>query len=302
MSVALVLLVIATVALIVHLLRHAFLDRPAGFPPGLPRLPLFGGYPLLLAANYRHMHRACARVARWYGTDVMGFYYRQVPVITVHTLRHTREVLLNPLLDGRAVFELVRTRDPLHEVHGIFFTAGAAWKEQRRFALRHLRDFGFGRRFAQLEQAAGEELDELVERLRVGGAGGGVLELPVGLTTIGASLLLQCVRGRRSERAEMAPLLAVCAESIVFQRTSCIFGRMFSLLPWWRYVFPDGCGYRRIRTSALALHEFVRRVVEEEYGTFERGQEERHFLDRYFERLAAEEGAEESTFSSKFNN
>lgn len=34
---------------------------------------------------------------------------------------------------------------------GIFFTEGDIWHEQRRYILRYLRDFGFGRRFDSLE-------------------------------------------------------------------------------------------------------------------------------------------------------
>lgn len=35
---------------------------------------------------------------------------------------------------------------------GIFNIEGNAWHEQRRFILRYLRDFGFGRRFESLEK------------------------------------------------------------------------------------------------------------------------------------------------------
>lgn len=45
-----------------------------------------------------------------------------------------------------------RMRHPELDLNGIFFTDTDVWHEQRRFALRYLRDFGFGRRFDSLEK------------------------------------------------------------------------------------------------------------------------------------------------------
>lgn len=51
---------------------------------------------------------------------------------------------------------------------GIFFTQGEVWQEHRRFILRHLRDFGFGRRHEEFELEMNEELLQLVDYLREG--------------------------------------------------------------------------------------------------------------------------------------
>jgi hypothetical protein len=48
---------------------------------------------------------------------------------------------------------------------GIIFTDGQFWAEQRRFALRHLREFGFGRRFPHLEGVVKEEIQDLLDVL-----------------------------------------------------------------------------------------------------------------------------------------
>lgn len=42
------------------------------------------------------------------------------------------------------------------------------WHDQRRFMLRHLRDFGFGRRFEDLEIETNEELLHFVDLLKNG--------------------------------------------------------------------------------------------------------------------------------------
>jgi len=51
----------------------------------------------------------------------------------------------------------------LHKT-GIFFGNGESWKEIRRFSLRTLRDFGFGKQNSQ-ETFIEEELSHLMERL-----------------------------------------------------------------------------------------------------------------------------------------
>ena len=47
---------------------------------------------------------------------------------------------------------------------GIAASSGEVWKEQRRFALRHLKDFGFGR--SSMETFIMDEIQELIQDLK----------------------------------------------------------------------------------------------------------------------------------------
>lgn len=51
---------------------------------------------------------------------------------------------------------------------GFFFTEGHLWHEQRRFALRNLRDFGFGRRQDELESEIHDEILNLIDLIKNG--------------------------------------------------------------------------------------------------------------------------------------
>lgn len=46
---------------------------------------------------------------------------------------------------------------------GIFFTDGYFWHVQRRFSLRFLRDYGFGRRSEILEAVVASEIKEMID-------------------------------------------------------------------------------------------------------------------------------------------
>lgn len=51
---------------------------------------------------------------------------------------------------------------------GIFFTEGDIWHDQRRFTLRYLRDFGFGRRFDSLEKEIEIQIAEYFDIIKSG--------------------------------------------------------------------------------------------------------------------------------------
>lgn len=85
--------------------------------------------------------------------------------MSVHDLTAAKELLNNPDFEGRPVLELIRARDPDFVMRGIFLTDGLLWKDQSRFTLRHMRDFGFGRRFDELEV---HQLNAFVDLVRNG--------------------------------------------------------------------------------------------------------------------------------------
>lgn len=51
---------------------------------------------------------------------------------------------------------------------GIFFTENDLWHEQRRFTLRYLRDFGFGRRFETLEMEIQTQITQYIDMVKNG--------------------------------------------------------------------------------------------------------------------------------------
>lgn len=145
--------------------------------------------------NYKHLHKAVDWLCKYYKTDVLGLYAANFPTIVGNSQATVKELLNNPKLDGKPGLMLAKLRDPDFDVHGtvdrcnvihtfifylvgakmnvsafsgIFFTEGQLWFEQRRFSLRNMRDFGFGRRADELESEMQDEVLNLIDLLKNG--------------------------------------------------------------------------------------------------------------------------------------
>lgn len=122
----------------------------------------------MLLLNYNKIHRAGFWLSKFYKSPIVGLYIGPVPTIILNDHDSVKESLFKREFDGKPSVLLARLRHPEYLVHGFFFTQNQLWFEQRRFTLRYLRDFGFGRRFETLEAEITEELQHVVDWLRYG--------------------------------------------------------------------------------------------------------------------------------------
>lgn len=135
---------------------------------GPPRLPFFNSYLFMLMTNYKHMHKAADILCKYYKTNILGLYFASTPTIIVHDEKSVREALFTREFDGRPALLLASLRDPDFNIRGVFFTDGPLWKEQRRYMLRYMRDFGFGRRFQELELETRDEFNMFIDIVKNG--------------------------------------------------------------------------------------------------------------------------------------
>lgn len=135
---------------------------------GPPRLPYLGSYLLFMLVNSKHKHRAAAALCRFYKTNILGVYFGPFPAVILNDSESVKAALNKPEFDGKPQLLLATLRDPEFKARGVFFTEGPLWHEQRRYMLRYLRDFGFGRRFDELELEIRDEFKTFIDSIKNG--------------------------------------------------------------------------------------------------------------------------------------
>jgi hypothetical protein len=205
-----VIVVIFVLVVIYRCYKYCFY-RPPNFPPGPPRIPLIGSYLFILLINHKNKHLAINKLCEYYKTTVLGFFTGDVLTVVANDPKSVREMLFKQEFDGRNDIVLARMREPNHDLKGIFFTDGPFWLQQRRFTLRNLRDFGFGRRYQEYEVEVLDEMKSLVNLIKDGPKfdhekkyfkSGGHVNLPKALIGALGNCFLQVCAGERLSRAD----------------------------------------------------------------------------------------------------
>ncbi|XP_063706238.1 probable cytochrome P450 304a1 [Culicoides brevitarsis] len=243
--------------------------------------------------NRKNLHLAVLKLCKWYNTKILGFYIGDTPTIVANDYESVREILFNQAYDGRPDIYVARLRDPDHEKRGIFFTDGPQWKEQRRFTLRHLRDYGFGRRFETLESEIRDELTELINIIKGGPRyehekqffrSDGYVNCPSAFFMCLGNCFLQVLVGERIPRKEQHTIARAGILGILFQRTGDDYGKLLSVIPWIRYIFPNASGYNKFKLANKGLYKFMKNIIDKQLKSFDINAE-RHFLDLYFKEM-----------------
>lgn len=123
---------------------------------------------MMLLLDPKYMHKAADFLCRYYKTNVLGIYFGNLPTIVCNDAVSVKEALYKREFDGKPQQLLSQLRTPDFKIRGVFFTEGDLWHEQRRFMLRYLRDYGFGRRFDELELEQRDEFRMFVDIVKNG--------------------------------------------------------------------------------------------------------------------------------------
>ena len=150
--------------------------KPDKFPPGPPRYPLIGSLPFMLRKGSSRteksfMHGILHNIEQ-YG-KVVGFYMGSKKFVVIGDYDIMKDLLKREEVSGRPpVAPLSEFRpgyntldsENYRRAPGVLFSQGSYWREQRRFLLRNLRDFGFGK--SEMEDAMLDEIDKLCIELQ----------------------------------------------------------------------------------------------------------------------------------------
>ena len=163
-------LIILTIFLITSFILT---NSPKSFPPGPTKLPFIGSISFMFdiceITKTKTLIHAIFKNVDKYG-KVFGFYMGSQPFVVIADYDILREVMKNESMCDRQDMTPVNEYRPGHwtlgndnkgRQPGITFSQGNYWKEQRRFFLRNLRDFGFGK--SEMETTLAEEVEKLCD-------------------------------------------------------------------------------------------------------------------------------------------
>ncbi len=151
-------------------------SKPSKLPPGPPRYPFVGSYYYTVKPGEKrpNLFYAVRKLAKEYG-PIFAFYLSNNPLVVLTEYDDIKEILKRDEVSNRGAsppanrfrpgWESMEKTDPLNVGRnpGVIGSNGKYWKEQRRFLLRNLRDFGFGK--SSMEESLLLEVQKLTKFL-----------------------------------------------------------------------------------------------------------------------------------------
>ncbi|KAM3967286.1 putative cytochrome P450 304a1 [Aphomia sociella] len=288
---------------IVWCYKNAYKTLP-NFPPGPPRLPIYGSYWIILASAYNNLPLAFKRLGKYYDTKVIGMFLGQAPSVMMNDAALIKEMLNRDEFDGRMDIIIARLRAYWKRL-GIFFTDGYFWHIQRRFSLRYMRDYGFGRRDETLESLVESEIKEMLD-MRINGpkndaekllVKGDLIYLPHYFVAPFMNGLLHVISRMTIPRSDYKVLWELAKGTLIFQRSANDLGSAISFTPWLKDILPNYSGYNGLKKGNQYLKDFFTELIKEVMASHN-SSHDRHFLDVYIRKMKEELGEKEkSTFS-----
>ncbi|ODM97792.1 Farnesoate epoxidase [Orchesella cincta] len=243
------------------------------YPPGPIPWPLFGN---VLQVDGKHIYISFMEWSKMYGKIMsvkLGFHR----ALVINDPKMAREMFGDLTFSGRpqAYFVTVLSGG----CNGILVSEGSVWEAQRRFSLRHLRDFGFGKNIMQdlimdnvqdiitwMRQEAGHPLPDLQRRLS--------LAVLNSLWTI--------ISGQRYSQDD--PHLKALLDSIQDGAVAITRHPFLIVAPWIRHILPTISGYTKFQKVVDKMIGFFRDTIEEHKHSMVDG-EPRDFIDSYLKEM-----------------
>nr|CAD7458650.1 unnamed protein product [Timema tahoe] len=270
------------------------------FTPKLPVCPSW----LPVLGNLLHLkklvqttgfhHLAWERLSQQYGPVVGLKLGMTPPLILVSGHRAVTQTLNMEELDGRPDGFVFRFRT-MGERRGVLFTDGEVWKEQRRFSLRNLREFGFGKR--SMEALISEEARSLLMRLMEVGAAAGPEGVPMHLvfTLPVLNSLWSLTAGMRysDEDAKLQQFINLINE---MTRSVDSTGGILNYLPSLRFLAPGLTGFDKFSSIQNKMWSFFMDIVKDHRETLS-SDHARDLIDVFLREMDLQKGEEGTSFT-----
>ncbi|XP_076874337.1 cytochrome P450 2J2-like [Brachyhypopomus gauderio] len=133
--------------------------KPKNFPPGPTCYPFLGNF---LSLDAEQLHLQLTKMSKTYG-DIFRLRLGGIHYVVVNSYTLVKEALIDQAdtFSGRSTNAIFKH---INKFQGLAMNNGYSWKQQRRFTLSTLRNFGVGKKY--LEPSIKEEFNILCQAIR----------------------------------------------------------------------------------------------------------------------------------------
>ncbi|CAL8124694.1 unnamed protein product [Orchesella dallaii] len=251
---------VLSLLLLVLFIRENFGTKKA--PPGPFRFPLVGSLIQIAMIHPTQPYVAFSKMREKYG-DIMTIKLGSVDAVVFNSGDVMEEYLTKTEFSDRYCNAWMQERT-FHKQLGIIFGKYPdPWQEMRRFSIRTLRDFGYGKRNKMLS-VIHDELTDIVYELKTSiNENNGIHNFDSCYFTISTlNVLWSMLAGVRYEHRD--PKLLRILKVMQEMMESCNFGNSFLLAyPQWKDWFPNWTGMTLQRNCFKEMNGFCQEFIEE---------------------------------------
>ena len=259
-------------------------------PPGPFALPLIGSIPFLKGKGGPVGWMVDKSLYK-YGKDFCTIWMGTIPFIWIQDYKLAKELFAKDEFSDRLnLWYFKNVRGSHGRTLGISWESGRFWSEQKRFALKHLKDLGFGKQ--SLVNVVQEEATDCINTIisEVGGNGKkdilfqeGFFNFPI------INILWQIIASKKYNSS------SVETQKIMHMLTK-FFKQGFPLLDFVPAIRPY-VPYSEIDRNVFAIKETIRKQIEDHKRTMNAEEEPRDFMDIYLREIEIEKGKLGSAYS-----
>lgn len=287
----------SAISLLTAILVLHQLARPRNYPPGPRWLPVLGNLLDLkrLVRKLGSQHAAFESLCQEYGSSVLGLRLGSDLVIVASGYEAVSQVLTSDDWLGRPDNFFMRLRT-MGTRKGITMTDGALWSEQRRFAVRHFRQLGYGK--VHMEELILAELTDLLNELEPACTTAEAVSLGPLLPPSVLNVLWALTAGTRFPHgdARLQRLLDLMGQR---GRAFDMAGGVLGTLPWMRHLAPERTGFNLLNRLNASLRELLLETIADHNASYTQGRT-RDLIDAYLHEVKAHAGdGEQSSFTEE---
>ncbi|XP_049664379.1 cytochrome P450 2J2 [Accipiter gentilis] len=266
--------------LIVFLLVADYMKRrkPKNFPPSPLSLPFLGHIYMM---NFTNPQITVQKLTEKYG-DIFSIQMGSTSFVFINGLRMIKEVLVNQAENFMERPEIPIDKEIFSKL-GLVSSSGHLWKQQRRFTLTTLRNFGLGKR--PLEERIQEECRCLVDAFR--DEQGNPFNPHLNISNAVSNVICSITFGNRFDYhdEEFKTLLRLIDETVGLHGT--VMSQLYNSFPSIIKFLPGS--HQTIFKNWKLLKRFVKEKIEKHKEDWNPS-ESRDFIDSYLQEIAKDNG------------